>query len=157
MGAAQRHLRQLSGLSNRKPASSRSAAVFLQRRHSELPSRLARADLSRTSIRDTYSVDPSIRPMCTRCGLTMANMIQVCSNFRSARVLSQTLARMRSRSNCFRRCRFRAKREQLGKCPGFSPEGQGQNLAVTVVYVPGLLDSGHGVCVCVCVRERECV
>ena len=32
------------------------------------------------------SVGPSIRPICTRCCLTMTNMIQVCSKFRSSRV-----------------------------------------------------------------------
>ena len=44
-------------------------------------------DLIASGIYDEYSVGPSIRPICTRCCLTMTHMIQVCSNFHSARVL----------------------------------------------------------------------
>ena len=33
------------------------------------------------SIYDKYSVGPSIRPLCTRCGFTMTNASQVCSSF----------------------------------------------------------------------------
>ena len=33
-------------------------------------------------------------------------------------------------------CRCRAKREQLNKFQGLSPESRGQNLALTVLYVP---------------------
>jgi len=46
----------------------------------------------------------------------------------------------------------RAKRGQLEKFDGLLPESQGQNLALTVLYVPNLLDSGPamtGVTVCV--------
>ena len=39
-------------------------------------------DLIAASIHDNYSVGPSIRPICTRCCLTMTYMIQVCSYFR---------------------------------------------------------------------------
>ena len=38
--------------------------------------------------------------------------------------------------------RFRAKKTQLGRVEGFSPESQGQNLALTVMYVPCSLESG---------------
>ena len=38
-------------------------------------------DLIEASIFDEYSVGLSIRPICTRCGFTMTNLIQVCSNF----------------------------------------------------------------------------
>jgi len=38
---------------------------------------------------------------------------------------------------------FQAKREQLKKLYGLLPESQGQNLALTVLYVPHSLDSGH--------------
>ena len=41
---------------------------------------------------------------------------------------------------------FRAKREQLERVSGLLPENQGRNLAVTVLCVPGLLDSGCGAC-----------
>ena len=44
------------------------------------------SDLIAASIYDEYSTGPSIRPICTRCCLTMTNVIQVCSNFHSARV-----------------------------------------------------------------------
>ena len=37
---------------------------------------------------------------------------------------------------------FRAKREQLKRFEGPSPEKQGQNLDLTVLFVPSLLDSG---------------
>jgi hypothetical protein len=37
--------------------------------------------------------------------------------------------------------RFRAKREQLKRFEGLLPESQGQNMVLTVLYVPGLLDS----------------
>ena len=39
--------------------------------------------------------------------------------------------------------RFRAKREQLKRVQGLLPERSGQNLALTVLYVPYSLDSGH--------------
>ena len=39
--------------------------------------------------------------------------------------------------------RFRAKKEQLKKIEGLSPESQGQNLAVKVLCVPRLLDNGR--------------
>ena len=38
--------------------------------------------------------------------------------------------------------RFRAKREQLAKFYGLSPENHGQDLAVTVLHVPDSLDRG---------------
>ena len=38
-------------------------------------------DLIAARIYDKFSVDPSIRPMCTRDCFTMTNMIQVCNNF----------------------------------------------------------------------------
>ena len=41
--------------------------------------------------------------------------------------------------------RFRAKREQLLRVEGLLPEGQGQILALTVLYVPSSLDSGPSV------------
>ena len=41
--------------------------------------------------------------------------------------------------------RFRAKREQLEILEGISPESRGQDLALTVLYVPSSLDSGTGV------------
>ena len=44
------------------------------------------SDLIAASTYDKYSVDLSIRPICTRCCLTMTDMIQVCSNFHCARV-----------------------------------------------------------------------
>ena len=37
------------------------------------------------SIFDEYSVSPSTRPVFTRCCFTLANIIQVCSNFHEAR------------------------------------------------------------------------
>ena len=37
---------------------------------------------------------------------------------------------------------FRAKREQLKKIEGLLPESQGQNLAVTGIYLPSSLNSG---------------
>jgi hypothetical protein len=40
-------------------------------------------DLIPASIYDKYSVCPSVRPICTRCCLTMTNKIQVCSNFQN--------------------------------------------------------------------------
>ena len=40
-----------------------------------------RADLIEASTYDKHSVDPSIRPVCTRCYFTMTYMIQVCSDF----------------------------------------------------------------------------
>ena len=39
---------------------------------------------------------------------------------------------------------FRARREELKRFKGLLPESQGQNLALTVLYVPYLLDSGRG-------------
>ena len=42
------------------------------------------------------------------------------------------------------RDRSRARREQLKRFLGLLPESQGQNLAVTVLYVPHSLDSGRG-------------
>ena len=39
--------------------------------------------------------------------------------------------------------RCRAKREQLKRFQGISFERQGHNLALTVLYVPNALDSGH--------------
>ena len=38
---------------------------------------------------------------------------------------------------------FRAKREQLKSFSGLAPESQGQNLALTVLYLPYSLDSGE--------------
>jgi len=38
--------------------------------------------------------------------------------------------------------RVRAKREHLGRLKGLSPESQGQNMALTVLFVPNSLDSG---------------
>ena len=42
----------------------------------------------------------------------------------------------------------RAKREKLQQCSKKMPESQGQNLAVTVVYVPSSLDSALAAAVC---------
>ena len=42
--------------------------------------------------------------------------------------------------------RFRAKREQLERVSGPSPASRGQNMALTVLYVPSLLDSGDRAC-----------
>ena len=39
--------------------------------------------------------------------------------------------------------RYRAKREQLERFQGHLPENQGQNLALTVLGVPGPIDSGR--------------
>ena len=39
-------------------------------------------------------------------------------------------------SHCVGTGRFRAKREQLKRCQGLLSESQGQNLVVTVLYVP---------------------
>ena len=47
---------------------------------------LRRRDLIAASISDQYSIGPSNRRICTRCCFTKTNMIQVCSNFDSARV-----------------------------------------------------------------------
>ena len=52
----------------------------------QTPTQAAAANLTPANIYHRYSVGPSIRPMCTRCCLTMTHMTQVCSNFRSARV-----------------------------------------------------------------------
>jgi len=41
------------------------------------------------------------------------------------------------------RVRFRAKSEQLQRFKGLLPEGHGQNLALTVLYVPYSLESGR--------------
>ena len=43
-------------------------------------------DLTAASIDDEYTVDPSIRPICTKYCLSMTNIIQVCSNFHWSRV-----------------------------------------------------------------------
>ena len=43
-------------------------------------------DLIAVSFCDEYSIGPSTRRICTRCGFTMTNMIQVCSSLHSARV-----------------------------------------------------------------------
>ena len=45
-----------------------------------------RKNLIAAGICNQYSVCPSSRPNCTRCCLTMHNMIQVCSNFHSAQL-----------------------------------------------------------------------
>ena len=45
-------------------------------------------NLNAASIHAKYSVGPLIRPICTRCCLTMSCMIQVCSNFHRSRVLT---------------------------------------------------------------------
>ena len=45
-----------------------------------------RPNLTAASTHGIYSVDPSIRPICTRCCFTMTHMIQVCGNFHCARV-----------------------------------------------------------------------
>ena len=47
-----------------------------------------------------YSVSPSIRPICTRCCLTMTSMIQTCSNFIEAEHCSYILVRTRFYMNC---------------------------------------------------------
>ena len=39
-------------------------------------------NLTPVSIYDKYSAGPSIRPICTRCCLTMTDVIQACGNFR---------------------------------------------------------------------------
>ena len=39
-------------------------------------------NLIAANVYDKYSTGPSIRPICTRCCLTMNNVIQVCSNLR---------------------------------------------------------------------------
>ena len=46
------------------------------------------------------------------------------------------------RSFSKRECRARAKRGQLEMCSVLRPESQGQNLALTVLYVPYSLDRG---------------
>jgi hypothetical protein len=42
-------------------------------------------------------------------------------------------------------CRFRAKKEKLESFQEFSLGRQGQDLTVTVLRVPFLLDSGYGI------------
>ena len=50
-----------------------------------------------------------------------------------------------ARSNAYR---FRAKREQLKTLYDFPPESQGQNLALTLLSVPHLLDSALSQSIC---------
>ena len=45
-------------------------------------------------------------------------------------------------------CRFQAKRKRLEKFQGLLPERQGQNLAMTVLYVPHSLDNGRRKSLC---------
>ena len=45
-------------------------------------------DFIEVSVYDKRSVGPSIRPVCTRCCLTMTDMIQVCSNLIKPECLS---------------------------------------------------------------------
>ena len=61
--------------------------------------------------------------------------------FESAR--ASTESRNTPSGECDVNARFRAKREQLERFyEGLVPESQGQNLALTVLYVPCSLDSG---------------
>ena len=49
--------------------------------------------------------------------------------------------------------RFRAKKEQLKRCQGRSPESQGQNVTLTVFNEPYLLDSCDSIETCLRVRS----
>ena len=50
-------------------------------------------------------------------------------------------ARERERQASRGRYRCSAKREQFNECSGLAPESHGQNLALTVIYVPYSPDS----------------